>query len=284
MSAQLSGIYRYPVKSCRGESLDTATVEPWGLAGDRRWMVADESGETVTAREYPRLLLITPELTSAGVWLRADEHEPLFVPTPVDSLTTVSVHNGTPFKGAAAPAEASAWLSDYLGTHVQLVFTHDPTQRHPNPRFARPDDSVSFADAYPLSLATEASLAQVNHWISEGPRAHEGPLPMHRFRPNVVVSGTEAFAEDRWRRIRIGSAVFRTPKGCDRCVMTTTDAQTAARGKEPILTLSRFRRWDGKTWFAMNLIPDTPGATIRLGDEVEILESVDTSGGEGPPR
>ncbi len=94
---------------------------------------------------------------------------------------------------------------------------------------------------------------------------------MNRFRPNVVISGVEPFAEDTWRLIRIGDAIFRSPKGCDRCVMTTTDAETAARGKEPIATLARHRRYDGATWFGMNLIPDSPGAVIRVGDDVEIL-------------
>jgi uncharacterized protein YcbX len=105
---------------------------------------------------------------------------------------------------------------------------------------------------------------------------------MTRFRPNVVVSGTTPFAEDGWRRIRIGAAEFRAVKGCDRCVMTMTDPDTAARGKEPIATLARHRQWDGATWFGMNLVPDTPGVTISLGDPVEVLESVEAP--NGPPR
>lgn len=277
---RLSQIRRYPVKSMRGEDLEYGTVEPWGLAGDRRWMVADATGETITAREIPLLLLITPEITGDGVWLRADGREPLFVATPTEA-TTVSVHQGTPFTGALAAPEATAWLSDYLDTDARLVYTDDPTRRRTNPRFTRPDDSVSFADGYPLLLATEESLDQVNAWIAEGPLAEQGPLPMTRFRPNLVVSGAPAFAEDSWRRVRIGEATFRTPKGCDRCVMTTTDPDTAARGKEPIATLARHRKWDGATWFAMNAVPDNPGAVIKIGDEVEILETEDS---DGPPR
>jgi len=277
---RLTQIRRYPVKSMRGEDLDYATVEPWGLAGDRRWMVADASGETITAREFPRLLLITPEISPGGVWLRAQAREPLFVPTPTEA-TTVSVHQGTPFTGALAPATASEWLTDYLGTEARLVYTDDPRRRRTNPRFTRPEDSVSFADAYPLTLATEESLDQVNAWIAQGPLADQGPLPMTRFRPNLVIEGAAPFAEDCWRRVRIGEAIFRTPKGCDRCVMTTTDPDTGARGKEPIATLALHRRWDGATWFAMNAVPDNPGAVIKVGDEVEIL-AIEDSG--GPPR
>jgi uncharacterized protein YcbX len=278
---QLTTIYRYPVKSCRGESVDSAVVEAWGLRGDRRWMLADDTGETITGREQPRMLLIAPELADDGLWLRADGVEDLFVARPGDSATTVTVHHGAPFLASEATTDAATWLSDFLGITARLVFTDDPTRRGVNPRFGRSDDSVSFADAYPLLVATEESLAQLNDWIAAGPLADEGPLDMRRFRPNVVVSGAPPFSEDGWRRIRIGDAVFRSPKGCDRCVLTTTDPDTAARGKEPIATLARHRRWDGATWFAMNLIPDTPGAAIAVGDEVEILDTADS---DGPPR
>ncbi len=281
MDSRLTGIYRYPLKSTRGEALSSARVEPWGLSGDRRWMVADGDGETVTARELPRMLLIAPELTADGIWLRAPDLEPLFVATPQDAATTVSVHKGTPFQASLGTAEAGAWLSEHLGVEVQLVYTDDPTRRRLNPRFSTPEDSVSFADGYPLLLTTEESLAQLNAWIAVGPLATEGPLDMRRFRPNVVVAGAAAFSEDTWRRVRIGEAVFRTPKGCDRCVLTTTDPDTAARGKEPIATLARHRRYDSGTWFGMNLIPNTPGAQIHVGDEFEILETEES---EGPPR
>ena len=105
---------------------------------------------------------------------------------------------------------------------------------------------------------------------------------MVRFRPNLVVSGGEAWAEDGWRRLRIGEAVFRAVKGCDRCVVAATDAETALRGKEPTATLARHRRWDGAVWFGMNLVPETPGAVLTVGDEVELLETVPAP--DGPPR
>ncbi|MEP7177491.1 MAG: MOSC domain-containing protein, partial [Pseudonocardiales bacterium] len=172
--------------------------------------------------------------------------------------------------------------SKIVGEPVRLVYLDDPTRRAPNPAFSAASDRVSLADAYPLSLATEESLSAVNDLIAAGPHAHEGPLPMTRFRPNVVVRGAPAWAEDGWRRVRIGAAEFRVVKGCDRCVLTLVHPQTAATGKEPIATLARHRRWDGTTWFAMNIIPDTPGASITVGDDVEILESVEAQ--DGPPR
>jgi uncharacterized protein YcbX len=104
---------------------------------------------------------------------------------------------------------------------------------------------------------------------------------MTRFRPSVVVRGSEAWAEDGWRALRIGAARFRAVKGCDRCVLTLVNPDTAVSGREPLASLVRHRRWDGKSWFAMQLIPDTPGVTIQVGDDVEILEAVES---DGPPR
>jgi MOSC domain-containing protein len=272
---RLSAINRFPVKSCRGEALQSAQVEPWGLAGDRRWMLVDDEGDVITARERPRLLLATPRWAAdGGLDLSSPDNPDLHVPMPDGSADEVRVH-GNPVRAVAATDEAHAWFSKITGVPSRLVYLADPTGRRPNPRFAEPDDRVSFADAYPLLLATTASLDALCELIGER-------LPMIRFRPNVVVDGSTPWAEDGWRRLRIGEAVFRAVKGCDRCVMTLIDPDTAEKGREPIRTLARHRRWDGKTWFAMNLIPDTAGATIEVGAEVEILEAVDAS--DGPPR
>lgn len=281
MSLTLTAINRYPVKSCRGETVASALVEPWGLAGDRRWMVVDQSGETVTARERPRLLLVVPELTADGLRLTSPDTEPLTVPTPNGPTVQVSIFGRTPFAATPADAAAHAWFSEIVGVPVRLVYQDDPTRRPTNPVYSRTTDRVSFADGYPLLLATSASLAALNELIAAGPFPDQGPMPMRRFRPSVVVAGARPWAEDSWRRLRIGEALFRAVKGCDRCIITTTDPLTAERAKEPLATLARHRRWDGKSWFAMNLVPDNPGARITLGDEVEILESVES---DGPPR
>ena len=279
----LAAINRFPIKSCRGASVPAAVVEPWGLAGDRRWLVVDDDGVLITAREHPRMLLVVPNPRPDGaLHLTSPDAPDLIVPVPAgDELVPVRVWRSE-LLAALAGIESAAWFSKIVGRSARLVYLDDPTRRHPNPAYARPDDYVSFADGYPLLLATTGSLAQLNDWIADGPRADEGPVPMMRFRPNVVIDGSAPFAEDGWRRVRIGDAAFRAVKGCDRCVMTTTDPDTARRGKEPITTLARHRKWDGATWFGMNLIPDTPGATIRVGDEVRILDEV--SAPDGPPR
>jgi uncharacterized protein YcbX len=279
----LGAIHRYPVKSCRGQSLTSAVVEPWGLAGDRRWLVVGDDGAQLTAREHPRMLLVEPTpRADGGLELTAPDLPALTVDVPAGAeVVPVRVWHSELVATPAGP-EASAWFSKVAGRPARLVYLDDPTRRHPNPAFAEPTDYVSFADGYPLLLATSASLAQLNDWIAAGPRADEGPLPMARFRPNVVIDGSLPWAEDGWRRIRIGAAEFRAVKGCDRCVITMTDPDTGARGKEPIATLARYRRWDGETWFGLNLVPDTPGAVITLGDELELLASVPDP--DGPPR
>ena len=219
-------------------------------------------------------MLVGVEFTEDGLRLSSPDLDDIVVPVPRDrDLVDVAVWRG-PF--AASLAETGHdWFAKIVGEPVRLVYLDDPTRRAPNPHFSKDTDRVSFADAYPLLLATEESLDSVNDLIAVGPNADEGPLPMARFRPNVVVRGAPAWAEDGWRRLRIGDAVFRAVKGCDRCVMTLVDPDTATKGKEPIATLARHRKWDGKVWFAMNLIPDTPGVTINVGDEVEILEAVE---------
>jgi uncharacterized protein len=292
MGMTVTGIYRYPVKSCRGEWLPAACVEPWGLAGDRRWMIVDDDGLVVTARERPRLLLVTPAVEPGAIRLTAPGLPKLTVSIPRvrrdRDLVPVVVWNS---KLVATPTseEVGNWLSAVAGEPVRLVYLDDPTRRRTNPAFSRDTDRVSFADGYPLLLTAESSLTALNELIGAGPGAAEGPLPMRRFRPNVVVAGAAPWAEDGWRLLRIGGTAFRAVKGCDRCVLTTIDPDTAVKGKEPIATLARSRRWDGKVWFGMNLIPDLPpggavGAApeIRVGDQVEILDQAD--GSDGPPR
>jgi uncharacterized protein YcbX len=271
----LSSIHRYLVKSCRGQSVRSALVEPWGLAGDRRWMLVDAKGVEVTARKHPRLLLVTPSYTSEGLLLERMDAAALRVPIPTAStLVPVTIWKN-PVQATLAPDDAHVWFSEIVGFPARLVYLDDPTRRHTNPQYARDTDVVSFADAFPLTLTNEASLADLNSWIPAS--STNSPLPMTRFRPSVVVTGAPAWDEDAWRRVRIGEAIFRAVKASARCVLTTVDPETAIRGKEPLATLARHRKWDGKVWFAINLVPDNPGAVIRVGDEVEVLERVDAN-------
>lgn len=246
-------------------------MEPWGLAGDRRWMLVDDTGAPVTAREYPRLVLAAPTSFGDGIVVSAPGMPDVKVPVPSGELVRVDVW-GSELLASAAAAEACEWFSEFIAAPVRLVYLDDPTRRPTDPAYSRVTDRVSFADQYPLLLTSTGSLALLNELIAQGPRAGEGPLPMTRFRPSVVISGAPAWDEDEWRVVRIGAAVFRVSKGCDRCSFTTIDPETAATGKEPITTLSRHRKWGGKVWFGVNLIPDNPGVTLLTGDPVAVVE------------
>lgn len=259
----LAAIRLYPVKSCRAHAREEALVEPWGLAGDRRWIVVDRDGRFVTQREEPRLAMIEVVAKPEGVELRRGDRSVFFaMPGPEAPRSPVRIWRST------VPASVGeTTLEPLLGRDLRLAYMDDPRLRAVNPEYGRPEDRVSFADGYPLLLASEASLEDLNARMP-------APLPMDRFRPNVVVAGAPPWAEDFWRRIRIGEAVFRVVKPCDRCVVTTTDQATGDRGGpggEPLRTLARFRRRGGSVFFAQNLVPEAVG-TIRVGDAVEVLD------------
>lgn len=269
----LSALHIYPVKSLRGLTPMEAVVEPWGLSGDRRWMVVDGAGRFITQRERPELARVDCEpMPDGGVRLGGPGCEALTVPLPVSGMTVqVRVWDD---KVEAVPAgdAAGAWLSAYLGTEAALVHLDDPARRRPaDPDYVLPGETVSFADGFPLLVTTTSSLDDLNARIARGDRPGEGPVPMDRFRPNAVIDGTAPWAEDGWRRIRIGEVTFRVVKPCGRCVVTTTDQRTGARGREPLRTLAGFRRSGGRLVFGQNLVPEHSG-TLRVGDAFTVVE------------
>ncbi|MGW7258321.1 MOSC domain-containing protein [Streptomyces sp. NPDC054834] len=271
-NAELQSIHVHPVKALRGFSPRQAVVEPWGLAGDRRWALIDDGGKVVTQREQPRLALAAAELVSGGgIRLSAPGRAPLTVPVPRPVGTVTMEIFGTKVEAVPAEEAAAAWCTGHLGTSVRLVHMDHPATRRPvDPDYALPGETVSFADGFPLLVTTMGSLDALNSLLAQGDHAHEGPLPMNRFRPNLVVAGTEAWAEDDWSRISVGEVVFRVAKVCGRCVVTTTDQETAERGREPLRTLARHRRFGSRLVFGQNLVPESPG-TVRVGDPVRIL-------------
>ncbi|MFF8475709.1 MOSC domain-containing protein [Streptomyces sp. NPDC015414] len=271
-NARLRSIHVHPVKAFRGVSPREAVVEPWGLAGDRRWTLIDDGGKVVTQREQPRLALAAAEpLPGGGVRLSAPGRDPLEVAVPEPAATVPVSVFGTEVDAVPASDSAHMWCSGHLGAGVRLVHMDDPASRRPlDPEYARPGETVSFADGYPLLVTSVASLDALNELVARGDHADEGPLPMNRFRPSVVVEGTEPWAEDDWSGLSIGGVDFRVAKPCARCVVTTTDQDTARRGREPLRTLARHRKVGGRLLFGQNLVPLAPG-TIRVGDPVRVL-------------
>ncbi|MDP2471798.1 MAG: MOSC domain-containing protein [Candidatus Palauibacterales bacterium] len=261
----VTGLYVYPLKSARALSLERVSLDAFGFQGDRRWSVVGADGRVITQRECPALARLVVCPLPDAIELRTEGRESLRVERPAADRSTLPVDVWADrTEGASAGPAADAWLSEFLGVACRLVYMPSHTHRQVSLEFGRQGDRVSFADGYPVLLTSAASLAELN-------RRLDVPVPMNRFRPNLVIDGTSAFAEDAWARIRVGECEFRVVKPCGRCVVTTTDQQTGSRGKEPLRTLATFRRVDGKILFGQNLVHDGPG-TIRLDDPVAVLE------------
>ena len=261
-TGRLAAIHIYPVKSTRRVTLEASAVEPQGLHMDRRWMVVDSNGKFMSQRTVSRLALIRAAVRPEGLQVQAPGQEELFVAQPDGAARAFVEVWGDMIPAVEADSGAHEWFSRFLGTECRLVYLDDPASRPVETGYGKPGDVVSFADSFPALLLSEASLGALNERLDE-------PVPMHRFRPNLVVSGVEAFAEDTWDRVRIGEMHFLVAKACARCVVTTVDQETGVQGKEPLRTLETFRRGeDGKVYFGQNLIPLHPG-TVRRGDIVQ---------------
>ncbi|MFC8508765.1 MOSC domain-containing protein [Streptomyces sp. NPDC057411] len=272
----LRSVHVHPVKALRGFAPAQAEVEPWGLAGDRRWALVDTAGKVVTQRQHARLALASAALLpDGGVTLSAPGLEPLTVEVPDSRRATGTIAVdvfGAIVETIPADPAADAWFSTYLSSEVRLVHMDDPARRRPvDPDYALPGETVSFADGYPLLVTTTASLDALNSLIAQGDHPDEGPLPMNRFRPNLVIDGTAPWAEDGWRRLSVGEVTFRVARSCARCVVTTTDQDSAERGKEPLRTLALHRRQGSQLIFGQNLVPERRGV-VKVGDPVEILD------------
>lgn len=261
----LVGLNIHPVKSARALQVASAEAGRLGLRHDRRWLIVDENDRFVSQREDPRLGRITPEIGPDVLHLDAPHAPRLTVPlAPSDGPgRTVTIWDDRVEARSCGP-EADAWISGLLGPGYRLVVMPNDTVRPVDPTYAASDDRVSFADGFPYLLTTTASLEELN-------RRAGTELTMARFRPNLVVDGTEPFAEDHWHRIRIGEVTFRVAKPCARCVITTLDPDTQEAGPEPLRTLAGFRSRDGKVLFGENLLPDGTG-TVHVGDPVDVLE------------
>ncbi len=268
----ISGLYIYPIKSAAGIALPAAAVEAKGFQYDRRWMLVDAEGKFISQRTHPRLALASVTIGSGELVVTAPDYGRQTVPLQPPSAALVPVEVwGDRCEAVPMASSVSDWFSTLLGTPCRLVYMPEESDRPvDHGQAALPDESfgaavpqVSFADAYPFLLISEASLADLNRRLGS-------PLPMNRFRPNLVVQGCDAFAEDGWSRIRVGTTTFRVAKPCARCTITTVDQSTGQRGVEPLQTLATFRRWDGKIWFGQNLIQENLG-TVSVGNTVEIL-------------
>jgi hypothetical protein len=259
---QLSRICTFPLKS--GAVIDQTSAElgPRGIVGDRRWMVVDATGRFLTARTVPSMVRIAAVPVDGGLCLSLDGARRT-VPAPTSGpRMAVTVWGDTV---EALRADDGGWLSARLGQDCQLVYMDDDLRRPVDADYAQNDDITSFADGFPILLISEGSLADLN-------RRLERPVSMDHFRPNLIVSGCSAFAEDGWRRIRIGAVELSLVKHCSRCVLTTVDPNTGLRATdgEPLRTLSGYRKTDRGVTFGQNALVTRPGRMER-GDPVMVL-------------
>lgn len=267
---QLSALYRYPLKSCKPEVLDSAHFDALGLAGDRRWMLVDAaSGRFLTQRALPHMSQLSVLWNAAGgVTFAADGFESLDVALPLeqaDTLRGVTVWRDSLQVPDAGDAAAD-WASAFIGKPTRVVYMPEGRARWLPDGYGTIEDKVSFADGFPLLLIGQASLDDLSARIGR-------PQEMLRFRPNLVISGAEPYAEDSWKRIRIGELEFRVLKACSRCILTTIDPATGQRNpdREPLATLKTYRQVEGEILFGQNLVSDGAGR-LEVGMAVEVLE------------
>lgn len=268
----LSEIFVYPIKSLGAVSLESSVVESRGLQFDRRWMLVDENNKFLTQREFPKMATVAVEILKNGLSVSTDGKS-LEIPfeTSARETSTVKIWSSR-CRAKICEKAFSDWFSDVLQTDCRLVFMPEETARKVNYFYAvHKDDCVSFADGYPILLAGEESLNDLNARL-------DAPVPMNRFRPNLIVAGAEAFAEDGWRQIKIGAAIFHLVKPCGRCVITTIDQTSGAKtGSEPLKTLANYRipkrSVKRKILFGQNLIAENTGEILAVGDRIEVVET-----------
>lgn len=279
----ISELYIYPIKSLSGISVQEVIVEEKGFQHDRRFMLVTPdrnggSGVFMTQRTNHQMALIDIAILRSDVsedtlrvWHRHRPDDvlelPLVVTTPTETIL-VSIWDSIDVPAVTVSDEADRWFSNVLGTDCRLVFMPETTHRAVDPTYALDNDAVSFADGYPYLLIGQASLDTLNQRLAE-------PIPMLRFRPNVVVQGSSPYEEDSWAEFRVGDLDFYGVKPCARCVLTTIDPETGEQGKEPLRTLTTYRRWNSKILFGQNVLAKSTGkttlGTLRVGQSIEVL-------------
>ncbi len=273
-SPTLSQIIIYPVKSLAGINIESWDVDDKGLRYDRKWMLIDENKQFLSQRRLPEMALIKTQIDDNNLILSAPANDKISIPldkTEHDS-EQISV-NIWKDQCLANPVslEIDQWFSDFLNTPCRLVYLPETEKRSVDPNYALASDQTAFSDGFPFLIISQSSLDALNHAMQED-------LPMNRFRPNLVISGCEPYAEDSWREVSISGINFRLPKPCSRCAVPTINQETAEQGKEPLLTLSRSRKWNKQVYFGQNALHSHTGQ-LSCGDQVKIL----TTGPKQPP-
>jgi len=260
----VSDIYIYPVKSLGGFSVPAATLTDRGFKYDRRWMLIDENNRFISQREVSAMALLQVALQEENLLITNKKTADL-IKVPFEPLTSetmmVSVWDDNCLAQRVSD-EADAWFSRQLNMSCRLVYMPDSTQRTVDEQYAHNKEITSFSDGYPLLIIGQASLDDLNNRLTS-------PLPMNRFRPNIVFTGGLPFQEDDMKQFHIGDIQFFGVKPCARCVITTIDQESGIKAKEPLKTLSTYRAKNQKIYFGQNLLFNGSG-TIRVGDMITL--------------
>jgi len=263
----ISELAIYPVKSMRQVQLKKSEMDMGGLKYDRRWMVVDADGVMITQRKVTRLCLIQPELLNpeidGSLKLSAPDKQNINISVPDGRVICKAKVWDEECNTYDAGDEAANWLSDFLNMECRLVYFPDDEIRTVDQDYAQPEDRTAFSDGFPILLISQASLDDLNSRMDEA-------VSMARFRPNIVISGCEAFAEDDWKQLTIGNITLRIVKPCSRCIVPNVDIDSAERCKEPIKTLTTFRKRDHKVFFGQNVVADGEGE-LEVGMRVTIV-------------
>ena len=268
MPITVSALNVYPVKGLKGIALQEARCTDRGIEHDRRFMLVDPEGMFYTQREHPKMATVWTEIDGGALSLSAPDMPELRVPLHPEGKSKVRVQVwSSTCKAVTVGQEADEWFSEYLGQPCAMVYMPEDSKRYSNPKFGGEGNLVGFADGYAYLVTNEASLGELNGRLIA---KNHAPVPMNRFRPNIVVSGAAPWAEDDWNALRFPAAMLRTSKPCGRCQVTTTDQTTGeVRGPEPLATLATYRDSPFGVRFGMNLVTVLEG-TIRVGDAVEL--------------
>lgn len=260
---KLCEIWIYPVKSLGGISLPSAEILKKGLRHDRRFMLVDDDGVALTQRKYPRMALFSVEISGDRCIVKFSGQS---IEWPVEPTSFSAALSATVWDDVVEVREVdraiSQWFSTFLQKSCRLVYFPEENPRPIEKKHWPEDDHVSLADAYPLLIIGKESLADLN-------RRLPAPVPMNRFRPNLVFTGGTPFVEDTWSDFRIADNRFRAVKPCARCVLTTVDQDTAATGAEPLRTLTTYRKENNKVYFGQNIVI-IDAAGIKTGDRIFI--------------
>lgn len=252
--------------------MPSVNITDRGFEHDRRWMLVDENGQFISQREVAAMALLKVELTASGLSVRHQNETSgiLLIPFAPYNNHSVTVHIWhSSCEAMLVSAEADEWFSKKLNLPCRLVYMNDDTKIIIDERYNINNSITSFSDGYPILMISEASLDDLNSKITE-------PIPINRFRPNLVFTGGHAFAENSMKEFEINGLRFHGVKPCARCVVTTIDQATASKGKEPLRTLATYRNTNNKIYFGENVIAADIGQ-INIGDTINILQQKETN-------